>query len=285
MLAELAEQLIRFHLPGSEETILHIVTTLRLAEAGITAKLAAAAPSVDEQAERRRAKDRDRKRMARGMSADNDGVSADNPQNSESKSSPFFPPHPPINPFKTQKQKIATATPLPIGWEPNEETKALAARLRFDGLALSNELARFAAWAASNDQRKADWDSCFCFWLRNGKPKSFKPHVVPAEKSGTEGTDDILTGFDAASALMPEPWRRVCAQLRNDIGGSVYASWFMKMELDRIEDGRAFLSVPSKFIKTWIVSQYLDKVLSAVVGEIPEAREIVIEVRDARKHG
>ena len=68
-----------------------------------------------------------------------------------------------------------------------------------------------------------------------------------------------MTDGDAA-------WRKTSERLRAEFGDDVYASWFARLVLDRIEDGVAHLTVPTRFLKSWIQSHYADRI-AAVFGE------------------
>jgi chromosomal replication initiator protein len=81
--------------------------------------------------------------------------------------------------------------------------------------------------------------------------------------------------------IAPEVWARFCARLRAEIGDAVYTSWFTRLELDRIDDGCAVLSVPTKFLKSWIQAHYLEKLRAALIAEIPQANEISLDLRAA----
>lgn len=233
MLAELAEQLIRFHLDGPDETIRHIVTTLRLAEAGITARLAAAAPAVDEQAERRRAKDRERKRLARGgMSADEPDASADVaeiPPISGMVSPKKGPPHPLENTPLPEIKKIAA--PLPIDWKPNEEHLRLADELRLGAVGMAFEASRMADWAAKDGKCCVNWDAQFRSWLKVGKPKGFTPHGAPERaKSKVAGevkkTYFIKVGTPQWDAWVASGHKRTMKTMRNgDEGWTFLTEW------------------------------------------------------------
>ena len=51
-----------------------------------------------------------------------------------------------------------------------------------------------------------------------------------------------------------EAWRRCCRRLRAELGEDVFSSWFGRLELDGVRDGVAQLSVPTRFLKSWIQS-------------------------------
>src|SRR5207253_8193394 len=57
-------------------------------------------------------------------------------------------------------------------------------------------------------------------------------------------------------------WARVQERLRTEVGDDVYSSWFARMELDGSEGETLKLSVPTRFLKSWIQSHYTEKVLA-----------------------
>jgi chromosomal replication initiator protein len=85
----------------------------------------------------------------------------------------------------------------------------------------------------------------------------------------------------AEDAATTEVWGKLCARLRGELGEAVYSSWFTRLELDRIDHGCAFLSVPTKFLKSWIQAHYFEKLCTALLTEIPEVREVVLDLRAA----
>ena len=57
-------------------------------------------------------------------------------------------------------------------------------------------------------------------------------------------------------------WHKVKEQLRNQLGEDVFSSWFGRMELDAVENDAVRLSVPTRFLRTWIQSHYSEQVLA-----------------------
>jgi chromosomal replication initiator protein len=53
------------------------------------------------------------------------------------------------------------------------------------------------------------------------------------------------------------------------------------MELERIEGATVQLSVPTRFLKSWIQSHYMDRVLACWQSVMPEIRKIEVMVRSA----
>ena len=78
-----------------------------------------------------------------------------------------------------------------------------------------------------------------------------------------------------------ESWLKVKARLRVEVGDDVFSSWFGRMELEGIDDGGVRLSVPTRFLKSWIQSHYAEKVLSCWQSERNEVGRIELIVRSA----
>ena len=78
-----------------------------------------------------------------------------------------------------------------------------------------------------------------------------------------------------------ERWPRVRERLRAEVGDDVYSSWFARMELDGIEVDTVKLSVPTRFLKSWIQSHYAEKVLACWQAEQAEVLRIELTVRSS----
>jgi chromosomal replication initiator protein len=78
-----------------------------------------------------------------------------------------------------------------------------------------------------------------------------------------------------------ERWQRVKAQLRNQLGEDVFTSWFGRMELDAVEQGTVRLSVPTRFLRTWIQAHYSEHVLAKWQGEESSVTRLELSVRSA----
>jgi chromosomal replication initiator protein len=76
-----------------------------------------------------------------------------------------------------------------------------------------------------------------------------------------------------------EIWVRFCARFRSEVGDAVYSSWFKCLELDEVVNGIAYLSVPTKFLKSWIHAHYLEKLRAIVLQEVPDTRDITLNLR------
>jgi len=74
---------------------------------------------------------------------------------------------------------------------------------------------------------------------------------------------------------------RFCRRLRTELGEDVFSSWFGCLELDALSGRDAYLSVPTKFLKKWILFHYADRILAALASEFPAVKRVSINVRSS----
>ncbi len=78
-------------------------------------------------------------------------------------------------------------------------------------------------------------------------------------------------------------WERVKQRLRVELGDAVYNSWFTRLELDRIEDRNLHLTVPTRFLKSWVQSHYAPRIKSRVATEFKTIESVLIDVRSSAR--
>ena len=78
-----------------------------------------------------------------------------------------------------------------------------------------------------------------------------------------------------------ESWSRVKARLRAEVGDDVFSSWFARMDLEQNAEGVVRLSVPTRFLKSWIQSHYAERVLACWQAEQDQVGRIELIVRSA----
>ena len=93
--------------------------------------------------------------------------------------------------------------------------------------------------------------------------------------------DASVTGLRDSRTI--EAWDRVGRRLRAELGEEVFTSWFGRLELDGIAGGVAHLSVPTKFLKSWIQSHYVERMLAVLAAELPEGRSLAVGVRSSSR--
>jgi chromosomal replication initiator protein len=108
---------------------------------------------------------------------------------------------------------------------------------------------------------------------------------APGEKSADIARGGKETAKETVKELKTEDvWDRIARRLRAEVGEDVFTSWFGRLELDAIVDGVAHLSVPTKFLKSWIQSHYLDRMLATIAAEASGIREVSIGVRGSSRN-
>src|SRR5215208_4416068 len=76
-----------------------------------------------------------------------------------------------------------------------------------------------------------------------------------------------------------ESWSRVKGRLRAEVGDDIYSSWFARMDLEALDDATVRLSVPTRFLKSWIQSHYSERVLACWQAEQASVGRIELSVR------
>ncbi|TCT03173.1 chromosomal replication initiator protein DnaA [Aquabacter spiritensis] len=101
-----------------------------------------------------------------------------------------------------------------------------------------------------------------------------KPEAVDVAKFGP-----ALAG--AAAELGAEQWDRVRSRLRAEIGEESYLSWFARLELDKVEGDCVRLSVPTRFLKSWIQGHYSERLTDLWREESGRPQKVDVAVRSA----
>jgi chromosomal replication initiator protein len=92
---------------------------------------------------------------------------------------------------------------------------------------------------------------------------------------------DIREEATEMTSLEQERWSRVKGRLKAEVGEDIFSSWFARMDLEGVEKDTARLSVPTRFLKSWIQSHYSDRVLRCWQAEERCVQRIELTVRTA----
>lgn len=82
---------------------------------------------------------------------------------------------------------------------------------------------------------------------------------------------------------MLSEWKRVERRLRTEFGEHGYDHWFARLELNHIEDSVAYCTVPTRFLKSWIASQFYDRLLRCIAAEFTSVKHLTLEMRSAAR--
>ena len=59
-------------------------------------------------------------------------------------------------------------------------------------------------------------------------------------------------------------WSRIQDEMKNKLGQDIYESWLKKINFEEEFNNYVLLSVPTRFIRDWITSRYLDQILQVI---------------------
>ena len=92
------------------------------------------------------------------------------------------------------------------------------------------------------------------------------------QKKGTEAGS-------MAERPSPDQWARVKQRLRAELGDDVFNSWFARVEFEEADKGTVYLSVPTRFLKSWILAHYIERLAALWKTERADLVRIELLVR------
>ncbi len=93
------------------------------------------------------------------------------------------------------------------------------------------------------------------------------------------GGDRSMSGGKSDNDRLEQIWTRVRTRLRATMGEDVFTSWFARLELEELLDDVAHLSVPTRFLSSWIQSNYTQPILDAFNAEKTKVERLHLTVR------
>ena len=78
-------------------------------------------------------------------------------------------------------------------------------------------------------------------------------------------------------------WSLVQAEIKNKLGLDIYESWLKKINFVEEFNNYILLSVPTRFIRDWITSRYLDQILQTIKGYKKEIIRIEFKIIEGNK--
>jgi chromosomal replication initiator protein len=113
-------------------------------------------------------------------------------------------------------------------------------------------------------------------------------------KSGFNGgrklsREDLPEVVSVSSSIPSEPgsaepglsaqWRRVRARLYAELGEATFNSWFKLIDLVGLDEGRVTLAVPTRFIRNWLLSHYVERLTALWCEEDPAIDRVEVTVQ------
>lgn len=78
-------------------------------------------------------------------------------------------------------------------------------------------------------------------------------------------------------------WKAVSGLLRAEIGEAAYQSWVKPMTLRSVRDGQVNISVPTRFMRDWIVAHYVDRLCQLWAQENAEIKSVDVYIQSERE--
>ena len=75
-------------------------------------------------------------------------------------------------------------------------------------------------------------------------------------------------------------WSAIQSQMKEKLGSEVYESWLKKISFIEEFNNYILLTVPTRFIRDWITSRYLDQILQIIKGYKKEIIRIEFKIAE-----
>ncbi|MGD9539256.1 MAG: chromosomal replication initiator protein DnaA [Alphaproteobacteria bacterium] len=73
-------------------------------------------------------------------------------------------------------------------------------------------------------------------------------------------------------------WQRVRGRLREELGDTAYDNWLKPLTLSGLEGGELKLGAPSRFLRDWVLSRYVDRIRNVWAAENPSVLKVGLRV-------
>ena len=74
-------------------------------------------------------------------------------------------------------------------------------------------------------------------------------------------------------------WYRVCSRLRAEIGDSAFENWVTPIKVFGIDGSEVILAVPSRFMRDWVLANYLERLKELWNGENSNVQSIALSIQ------
>ena len=85
----------------------------------------------------------------------------------------------------------------------------------------------------------------------------------------------------STSTAIDQQWARVRGRLREEVGEAAYRSWLKPLTLSDVDDGEVRISVPTRFMRDWVLAHFADRLRALWSIENSAVREVEIFVATA----
>jgi chromosomal replication initiator protein len=75
-----------------------------------------------------------------------------------------------------------------------------------------------------------------------------------------------------------EQWGRICGKMKGEIGDAAFKSWLKPMSLQAVEGETLKIAVPTRFMRDWVITHYVDRIQNLWRAENPDIKALDIFV-------
>ena len=90
---------------------------------------------------------------------------------------------------------------------------------------------------------------------------------------------NLARKIEAPDQIIKERWARIAQRLRAELGEDLFTSWFARMEADELQANVLMVSVPTRFLRSWIENHYLAKLHKIAETEFSGLKAVQLRVR------
>jgi chromosomal replication initiator protein len=89
---------------------------------------------------------------------------------------------------------------------------------------------------------------------------------------------EVGTLTPQASAQIVSGWAKIRGRLREEVGDNAYKHWMRQMTLQGVDGDEVVITLPTRFLRDWVSSQYGDRLRTLWQAECPSVRRVDIRV-------
>ena len=87
-----------------------------------------------------------------------------------------------------------------------------------------------------------------------------------------------LENSQSSSINLKDQWNSVLKKLNSEYGNEIFNSWIKNITIRNLEDDILYFTVPTRFIRDWITSHYLDKIIFFLNQENSQIKRVKINI-------
>ena len=107
-------------------------------------------------------------------------------------------------------------------------------------------------------------------------------HDPLGRQAAREVTVARVRGGDDEAGDMAQRGLRVKASLRARLGEKVFSSWFVALEFQSFDGRNLKVTVPVKFLRSWIQSHYADALIACAKPEFAGIETVEVLLREPK---